>query len=321
MAFNPKCPACHGETVDLYSTDFPRNPLFYQCRTDEFCFTHPMPTSDDLRALYAEEYTRNESVLRRNMESAPDYWKKIKKYLPADKFSFLEIGGAFGYLSKMVAERTLAEVTMIEAGETAARFAQEKLGIETHRLMLEDYETEKQFEIVFGAHVIEHVLDVQAFLQLCKRLLKPGGKLLLLTPNGRAWKFGLLKRKWAWSVPNNHTLFLSEASVKILCKKVGFQNSVTKFTIPSPIHYPKPISGLVFLALKSLLGSTQVSTADSFMPLSAPVGARMSLKAKLKAFCKPFLWVEYLIFSFWDRVIGFGRRTDEILIITTKPRI
>jgi len=43
------------------------------------------------------------------------------------------------------------------------------------------------FELVFAGEVIEHVYDTERFLQECRRVLKPGGRLILTTPNLAAW--------------------------------------------------------------------------------------------------------------------------------------
>jgi SAM-dependent methyltransferase len=42
---------------------------------------------------------------------------------------------------------------------------------------------EREFELVVAAEVIEHVVDTEAFLEHCAAVLKPGGTLILTTPN------------------------------------------------------------------------------------------------------------------------------------------
>jgi 2-polyprenyl-3-methyl-5-hydroxy-6-metoxy-1,4-benzoquinol methylase len=41
----------------------------------------------------------------------------------------------------------------------------------------------EHFEVVLAGEIIEHMLDTDLFLQRCFRALKPGGHLLLTTPN------------------------------------------------------------------------------------------------------------------------------------------
>jgi 2-polyprenyl-3-methyl-5-hydroxy-6-metoxy-1,4-benzoquinol methylase len=44
-----------------------------------------------------------------------------------------------------------------------------------------------RFDVVFAGEVLEHVFDPNAMLDECRRVLKPGGILLLTTPNLLSW--------------------------------------------------------------------------------------------------------------------------------------
>lgn len=48
------------------------------------------------------------------------------------------------------------------------------------------------FDLVFASEVIEHLADTDAFLSELNRVLKPGGMLVLSTPNSSFWAFRLL---------------------------------------------------------------------------------------------------------------------------------
>jgi SAM-dependent methyltransferase len=56
---------------------------------------------------------------------------------------------------------------------------------EGHQTTLEDFAIveRRRFDLIIAAWVLEHVGDPPAFLQSCRSLLKPGGKLLAITPN------------------------------------------------------------------------------------------------------------------------------------------
>ena len=51
---------------------------------------------------------------------------------------------------------------------------------------------ENSFELVFASEVIEHLDDIVDFLTEIKRVLKPGGTLLLSTPNSVFWAYRIL---------------------------------------------------------------------------------------------------------------------------------
>ena len=71
---------------------------------------------------------------------------------------------------------------------------------------------EASFDAVHSAHVIEHVHDPVGLLKECRRILKPGGKLVFLTPNIESWGHALYKEAWLNLDPPRHlTLFTPES--------------------------------------------------------------------------------------------------------------
>jgi SAM-dependent methyltransferase len=53
-----------------------------------------------------------------------------------------------------------------------------------------------QADIVYWFGLLEHIIDVPAFLSNCRRMLKPGGRIVLVAPNGRCPWYGALRRIW-----------------------------------------------------------------------------------------------------------------------------
>lgn len=78
------------------------------------------------------------------------------------------------------------------------------------------------FDAVVMSHVIEHVHEPGALLQECRRLLKPDGTLLVLTPNAR----GLCHRVFGASCftlePPRHLYLFSPANLQRLVSESGF---------------------------------------------------------------------------------------------------
>lgn len=52
----------------------------------------------------------------------------------------------------------------------------------------------ESFDIIFSRYVFEHVVDPQALLKELRRVLKPGGRVLFLTPN--KWHYVSLISRW-----------------------------------------------------------------------------------------------------------------------------
>lgn len=87
----------------------------------------------------------------------------------------------------------------------------------------ENFDFPIKFDVIFAADIIEHLSNPGMFLQSCKRNLKPGGRLIITTPN--TFNFFCLVEKVTHDEPRtnpDHTLYLNKVVFSILLKKNGF---------------------------------------------------------------------------------------------------
>jgi SAM-dependent methyltransferase len=207
----------------------------YCCETCGHCAAQPMPPA--LATDYDEGYTAGDAASRKTRKLAPDYLRKIRPYLPRAPFRFLEVGGSHGWLAEAVREECGAEVLLLEPGRSAVAAARAR-GLAAECGYLGQFPLPQSFDVVFAGHVIEHVPEAGEFLARCHAALRPGGVVILLTPNARAWKLQRFGIKWAWSVPQDHTLFLSADSARRLLAAHGFEPVATAARTPGIAHYP-----------------------------------------------------------------------------------
>lgn len=111
---------------------------------------------------------------------------------PLEGVRLLDIGCGGGLVSEPM-RRLGAEVVGLDAAErnvkTALAHAQEsKLDIDYRHTTVEDLAAadEPPFDVVLNLEVVEHVADVDLFLQTSARLVKPGGLMAIATINRTA---------------------------------------------------------------------------------------------------------------------------------------
>lgn len=114
------------------------------------------------------------------------------------------------------------DVYGVEADENI-RCVAEKYGYKVHIGLFDDglYEHEF-FDCVTMDQVLEHIADPMAALSGAARILKPGGRLILSTPNANGWGAKIFGRRWInWHAPY-HLQFFSRKSLRIAAQHAGF---------------------------------------------------------------------------------------------------
>ena len=82
-----------------------------------------------------------------------------------------------------------------------------------------------RFDLVFASEIVEHLVDGQAFLRELCRVTRPGGTLLLSTPNSAFWVYRIYAvagRTLSDVQHPGHVRFYAKRSLTELVEKVGF---------------------------------------------------------------------------------------------------
>src|SRR5208283_4697550 len=97
------------------------------------------------------------------------------------------------------------DVYGIEPDPVAAKVAQRELGTSVTVGALEDAGfPDEAFDAVTLSHVIEHVHDPVALLAECRRVLKPDGSVVIVTPNIRSLGHQKFQSLWRGLEPPRH---------------------------------------------------------------------------------------------------------------------
>lgn len=114
------------------------------------------------------------------------------------------------------------DVEGIDFDEKAIANAKAKgLAVTTCDLVTMKY-PKNHFDAVVSKHVVEHIPDPIAFFQEVNRILKPGGKVVMYTPNSDALGHKLFKDKWRGLEPPRHLYVYNKTSLLSLANKFGF---------------------------------------------------------------------------------------------------
>jgi SAM-dependent methyltransferase len=84
---------------------------------------------------------------------------------------------------------------------------------------------EGQFDAIILSHVIEHVQDPVQLLAECRRILKPGGQLVVATPNANALGHRWYGRAWLGLEPPRHLVVFTPRALADAARRAGFEHA------------------------------------------------------------------------------------------------
>lgn len=142
----------------------------------------------------------------------------------------LEVGCGGGAMLKGMADLGWI-VEGVDFDENAVRNAREKgLHIRHGNLTEQQYE-DNSWDVIAMIHVIEHVPNPRELLLECKRILKPGGKLVIVTPNVNSMGHRIFQSSWRGLEPPRHLHIFTTGSLSRLGTDTGFRNYSCKTVI------------------------------------------------------------------------------------------
>ncbi len=134
----------------------------------------------------------------------------------------LDVGCGGGRFLRRMQKRGW-DVVGTDFDEQAARTVRERYSIETRVGDLPQCGLPAaSFDAITLSQAIEHLYDPQATLHECLRLLKPGGLLVMTTPNARSLGAAEFGASWrGWEAPRHLHLFTVE-TLAALTRQAGF---------------------------------------------------------------------------------------------------
>jgi len=223
MTSSPFCHICDCR-VDCWDIYAKRASWTYvRCPDCSLVLLHPVPEEDTLRSYYNRTYEVNLAKHVKDCQrGAAAVLADLKERFPK-RGRLLEVGCSYGaFLSE--ARRDGWDVTGIELSETAARHAREYRGLRVLSGQLTDHVEQlgDKFDAVVLFHVIEHVPNPVQLLQMCRRITKPHGLLILKTPNVASLIARATGSSWQWLTAPAHLCLYSPRSMERLLQRAGY---------------------------------------------------------------------------------------------------
>jgi len=217
------CPCCHTESPFYFcSKDYNRNitqEIFnhYRCHQCGLIFIAPVPVN--LSDYYPEAYHFvPESSEYLEEGSKPEKYKIEIVQRFSEKGRLLEIGpsyGSFTYLAKKAG----FEVEAIEMNAQCCQFLNEVIGV--NAINSDDpivtLGQMKPYDVIALWHVVEHLPDPWPTIDAICMSLKPGGIVVLATPNPNSFQFNIMGSRWPHVDAPRHLMLIP---MKLLSEKL-----------------------------------------------------------------------------------------------------
>ena len=216
------------ETSGKYSFNF--------CKSCSLTWITPILDQKGLEALYPPNYhgfNTNSNFLISKLYSIVYYFrfKKYSEYLKSKNPSLLDVGCAdaayFKNLSKKIKNLTCHGVENNAEIVNKAK----KDGLSIFLGTIDDVPSNLSFDLIIMNNLIEHVIDPLEDLKTASRLLKPGGKIFLETPNTDSWDFKIMRRYWGGLHTPRHTFLFNPKSFSELSKEANLSLQTIFFPI------------------------------------------------------------------------------------------
>ena len=230
------CPICGGETRVTIAAAYDDRygyPGSFDIRRCARCGHHHVPatfTEDELSALYSHYYPRGTFNLDKLKPPPELTWRAAwlrGEYASAYRWvprgvRVLDVGCGFGQ-TLLYHKARGSEAYGIDADENLLRVGERfGLNVQVGLFKADRYEP-ASFDYVTLDQVVEHAIDPILLLRDVHEVLRPGGIVVLSTPNARSLHARLFGRRWInWHVPY-HLHHFTKTSLRRAVEAAGFE--------------------------------------------------------------------------------------------------
>lgn len=236
-----KCKICQSDKCNIIYENYPgfvENTFFdiYRC---ENCNSHFIICESSITELYEiiynaestfgydryyeymQEIKAQKNPLKFLAFEEPVYYP-VYKYLKSKKnLDILDIGCGYGYLTYAMRQSGF-NARGIDISAKAISIARREFGDYYSNENVETFAEKNhgKFDIIVATELLEHLDNPGSFLEICKKLLKENGKIILTTPNKDYFSKGTA---WITDLPPVHITWFGKRGIELLgerCKLI-----------------------------------------------------------------------------------------------------
>ncbi|MFM8552903.1 MAG: class I SAM-dependent methyltransferase [Nitrospiraceae bacterium] len=259
-----------------------------ECRACRLQYVNPRPARAWLDAWYRQEYF---SLSREQTSGAQHLQQGAIKTATAQlrlqllggvppNGRLLDIGCGGGFFVGAAAANGWHAIGLEPSAE-AARQAGRALRIDIVAGRLEDAPfADARFDRITMFDVLEHVVCPRTCLIEARRLLAPGGRLVIETPNMAGWLPRLLTKHHPYVRPPEHLTYFTPPTLRLLVAQCGFQveqlhQGLRKvLTLEYLLALLTPTNPLLAALLRNTLGRSE---ALCHYPFSIPMDTMLAV--------------------------------------------
>lgn len=282
----------------------------------------PSPAMEDLGKLYANYFTHSNQMFRASSSrfaafsgavlgrlgfptESRVFWRvvatlfgsfpPVREYVegtvlwlkPQWRGAILDVGCGNGeFLAKM---RSLQwQVAGVEPDAGGSRVAREHFALDVWENLAQI--PDHVFDVVTMSHVLEHLPDPLKSLTECRRVLRPGGRLIVATPNIASLGFQRFGSAWVHLDPPRHLQIFTSQSLRNCVESAGF--SVETVSTPTRSAF--------------------------FAARSSALIQKYGVVSTSREATSIYAYYRALLFHFWEYFLGPEGSGEELLMVAAR---
>ena len=209
-----------------------------KCSNCHLIYVNPIENGERIKEGYSQRKSVDASIIQESrLHAAKAQIGLIKKYKKGT--SLLDRGCAEGFFLYNASKAGYA-TKGVELSQDAAEYAQKEFGLDVEAGRFEESRFAGNcFDVVTLWQVLEHLPYPLTTLKEVYRILKPGGLVVVSTPDIRSITARIFRKRW-WNITRLHINQFTTKMLKAILENAGFKNI-------SSVHYRESVSLLMLL--------------------------------------------------------------------------